>query len=130
RFSEREPRESGSLTTEVPNEVHPGGRMGRAPRFFLHRVRAAPRIMGASRAVRENLPRVREEQPEISKASRPLSEYADEMGDEILVLTSDNRPVAAIISLKDVDSESWALSASGVFQELIERARAEIEMGK
>jgi len=32
RSAERAPRESGSLTTEVPNEVHPGGRMGRAPR--------------------------------------------------------------------------------------------------
>src|SRR6185436_20541066 len=35
RAAERAPRESGSLTTEVPNEVHPGGRMGHAPRFFF-----------------------------------------------------------------------------------------------
>ena len=40
------------------------------------------------------------------------------------------RLIAAIVSLKDVDPESWALSTSGVFQELIEKARAEIEMGK
>ena len=32
RFAEWEP---GSLTTEVPDEVHSGGRMGRAPLFFF-----------------------------------------------------------------------------------------------
>lgn len=67
---------------------------------------------------------------EILTASRPLSEYADELEDEILVLTSNDKPVAAIISLRDVDSESWALSTSGVFQEIIEKARTEIETGK
>ena len=67
---------------------------------------------------------------ELATASRPLSEYAEQSEDEILVLTSDDKPVAAIISLKDVDAESWALSTSGVFQELIGKARAEIEMGK
>src|SRR6185436_18709139 len=35
RCAEREPRESGSLTTEVPNEAHPGGPMGSAPVFFF-----------------------------------------------------------------------------------------------
>jgi antitoxin (DNA-binding transcriptional repressor) of toxin-antitoxin stability system len=66
----------------------------------------------------------------MSKASRPLSEYAEELGDEIVILTSDDKPVAAIVSLKDIDSESWALSTSDVFLELIEKARAEIAMGK
>jgi hypothetical protein len=67
---------------------------------------------------------------ELATASRPLSSYADELDDEILVLTAAGKPVAAIVSLKDVDPESWALSTSGVFQQLIEKARAEIEMGK
>jgi len=67
---------------------------------------------------------------ELATASRPLSEYAEQLEDEILVLTSDDKPIAAIISLRGVDSESWALSTSGVFQELIAKARAEIEMGK
>src|SRR6185436_10469125 len=40
RCAERESRESGSLTTEVPNEVHPGGPMGRAPRFSSDRALA------------------------------------------------------------------------------------------
>lgn len=67
---------------------------------------------------------------EISLASKPLSEYAKDLEDEIVVLTSDDKPVAAIVSLKDVDRESWALSTSDVFLELIEKARAEIAMGK
>lgn len=66
---------------------------------------------------------------EISTASKPLAEYADELGDEIMILTSRDKPVAAIVSLKDVDQESWALSTSAVFLELIEKARAEIERG-
>jgi hypothetical protein len=67
---------------------------------------------------------------DISTASRPLSEYAEELGDEIVILTSEDKPVAAIVSLKDVDSESWALGINDVFLELIEKARAEIQMGK
>ena len=67
---------------------------------------------------------------EISEASRPLVEYADELGDDILVLTQDDQPVAAVIPLKNVDQESWALSTSDVFLELIEKARAEIKAGK
>lgn len=62
---------------------------------------------------------------EISTALKPLAEYADELGDEIVILTADDKPVAAIVSLKDVDRESWALSTSAVFLELIEKARGE-----
>jgi antitoxin (DNA-binding transcriptional repressor) of toxin-antitoxin stability system len=67
---------------------------------------------------------------EISMASKPLSEYAAELGDEIVILTSDDQPVAAIVSLKDVDRESWALSTNNVFLELVEKAREEFKMGK
>jgi hypothetical protein len=67
---------------------------------------------------------------EISTASRPLSEYADELDDEVLVLISDDRPVAALVPLKDVDSESLALSTNKVFIDLIERAEAEVRAGK
>lgn len=43
---------------------------------------------------------------ELSTASRPLADYAEELGDEIVILTSADKPVAAIVSLKDVDRES------------------------
>lgn len=67
---------------------------------------------------------------EISGASRPLSDYADELEDEIVILTSQNRPVAALVPLRDVDEESWALSASDIFQDLMEQAREEVRTGK
>ncbi|MGH9363023.1 MAG: hypothetical protein ACRD2T_14005 [Thermoanaerobaculia bacterium] len=66
---------------------------------------------------------------ELSTASRPLAEYAKDLGEDILILTSDDKPVAAIVSLKGVDQESWALGTSDVFLELIEKARAEIARG-
>jgi antitoxin (DNA-binding transcriptional repressor) of toxin-antitoxin stability system len=67
---------------------------------------------------------------EISAASRPLSEYAHELDDDIVVLTSNDRPVAALVPLKNVDRESWALSTNETFLELIDQARAEIKAGK
>ena len=47
---------------------------------------------------------------ELSTATRPLAEYAGEIGDEMVVLTNHSKPVAAIVSLKHIDSESLALS--------------------
>lgn len=67
---------------------------------------------------------------EISAAVKSLSEYADELDDDIVVLTSGNKPVAALVPLKNVDRESWALSTNDDFLELIEQARTEFREGK
>ncbi len=67
---------------------------------------------------------------EISTASRPLSAYADELGEETIVLTSNDEPIAAIVSLKNVDRESLALSLNPEFMAIIEQARAECRAGK
>lgn len=67
---------------------------------------------------------------ELTTATRPLSEYADEIGDEIVVLTANHKPIAAIVSLKDVDRESLALSTDAAFLALIGRARAEFAAGQ
>ena len=67
---------------------------------------------------------------EIKKASKPLSEYAKEVDKEILVLTSNKRPVAAVVSLKNVDMESISLSTSSEFMEIIERSRKEFKSGE
>jgi PHD/YefM family antitoxin component YafN of YafNO toxin-antitoxin module len=67
---------------------------------------------------------------ELSSATRPLADYANEIGDEIVVLTAHSKPVAAIVSLKGVDRESLALSVSAEFMEIIEQARREIAAGK
>ena len=66
----------------------------------------------------------------LSNASRPLTEYAAELGDYVLVLTERNRPVAAVVPLKGVDLESLALSSNPEFLELIARSRTEIQCGQ
>jgi PHD/YefM family antitoxin component YafN of YafNO toxin-antitoxin module len=66
---------------------------------------------------------------ELSTATRPLAEYADEIGDELVVLTKQSKPIAAIVSLKHIDSELLALSANGEFMEIIAQARREIAAG-
>lgn len=66
----------------------------------------------------------------LSQASRPLAEYAADLGNEIVVLTEGNKPVAAIVPLKETDRESLALSGHPEFLELIERSRAEFREGR
>ena len=66
---------------------------------------------------------------ELSTATRPLAEYTDEIGDEMVVLTNHSKPVAAIVSLKHLDSESLALSMNAEFMEIIEQARREVAAG-
>jgi PHD/YefM family antitoxin component YafN of YafNO toxin-antitoxin module len=66
---------------------------------------------------------------ELSTATRPLAEYANEIGQEIVVLTDHRRPVAAIVSLQHIDDESLALSMSPEFMEIIEQARREVAAG-
>lgn len=67
---------------------------------------------------------------EVSAALRPLSEYVNELDDEIVILTAQNRPVAALVPLTDIDEESRVLSANEVFLDLVERAREEVRLGK
>ena len=67
---------------------------------------------------------------EISTASKSLAEYAEELNGDIVVLTSGNKPVAALVPLKDIDRESWSLSNNKVFLDLIEQARTEFRDGK
>ena len=66
---------------------------------------------------------------EISTASRPLADYASEL-DDFVVLTSDNKPVAAIVSLKNVDPESLALSTNAEFMEIVAKARTGVCRGQ
>ena len=66
----------------------------------------------------------------VAQASRSLGEYATELKDEIVVVTKGNRPVAALVPLKNVDRESLELSAHPHFLKLIKRARAEFAAGK
>jgi len=69
----------------------------------------------------------------LSEASKPLADYAVELDDEMIVITEDGKPIAAMIPLKNVenvDQESLALSANRAFLEIIEGAREEFKAGK
>jgi PHD/YefM family antitoxin component YafN of YafNO toxin-antitoxin module len=67
---------------------------------------------------------------ELSEATRPLSDYAKELGKEVIVLTFNKKPLAALVSLENVDKESLALSTNPEFMEIIEAAREEFRSGK
>jgi hypothetical protein len=66
----------------------------------------------------------------MDKATEPLSTYAKALGDEILVLTVNDEPVVAMVSLRDLDRESLALSLSPKFMEIIEKSRRELRSGR
>lgn len=67
---------------------------------------------------------------EITTASKTLAEYASEIEQGFVVLTSNNVPVAAIVSLKSIDPESLALSTNSEFMGIIEQARREVADGR
>jgi PHD/YefM family antitoxin component YafN of YafNO toxin-antitoxin module len=67
---------------------------------------------------------------DLKKAQKPLSEYANECNDEILILKSNDKPVAAIVSLKNVDMESISLSTNPEFMQIINKSRKDFKSGK
>jgi hypothetical protein len=52
------------------------------------------------------------------------------LDDDILVVTSRKKPVAALVPLKHVDREALALSTNPEFRAVIEAAREEFRAGK
>ena len=67
---------------------------------------------------------------ELSTATKPLAEYARDLDDDFVLLTSNNKPVFAIVSLKNIDPDSLALSTNPEFLEIIEQARREVAAGE
>ena len=67
---------------------------------------------------------------ELRNASKPLADYAAELDADSIMITSDKKPVAALVSLKGMDRESVALSLSPEFAKIIGRARSEAKAGK
>jgi PHD/YefM family antitoxin component YafN of YafNO toxin-antitoxin module len=67
---------------------------------------------------------------ELVTASRPLSEYVNELNKEMMLLTLNQQPVAALISLEDIDPEALALSLNPTFMGIIENAREEFRAGR
>ena len=61
---------------------------------------------------------------EIVKATAPLAEYAQNVSQEPVILTLDGKPVAALVSIENVDWETVTLSTHPKFLALIEQSRA------
>jgi antitoxin (DNA-binding transcriptional repressor) of toxin-antitoxin stability system len=66
---------------------------------------------------------------DLAKASKPPSAYAHDLAEEPVILTVDDEPVAALVSLKNVDRESLVLSTSPAFLRLMQAAREELARG-
>jgi antitoxin (DNA-binding transcriptional repressor) of toxin-antitoxin stability system len=60
---------------------------------------------------------------ELQQATAPLAEYARDAKKEPIILTVDGKPVAAVVSLENVDIETTTLSSNPKFMSLIERSR-------
>jgi len=58
----------------------------------------------------------------IEDAKRSLAEYATE-SDEAVVVTSNGKPVAALMPIEDADMETISLSTNPKFMSIIERSR-------
>ena len=66
----------------------------------------------------------------LASASRSLAEYAKELDGQIVLVTERNRPVAAVVPLKNVDRESLALSSHPEFLKIITKSRRQFAAGK
>jgi prevent-host-death family protein len=63
---------------------------------------------------------------ELDQATASLAEYARQVKNEPVLLTEHGHPVAALLSLENVDEESLSLSANPQFLEIIEQSRARL----
>ena len=61
---------------------------------------------------------------ERTDATASLAEYAADIGNDPLVVTSHGQPVAALVPIENADMETVALSTNREFLDLIERSRA------
>ena len=61
---------------------------------------------------------------EMTQATAPLAEYAQDVDKEPVIVTVDGRPVAALVPIENADSETVTLSTHPQFLALIERSRA------
>jgi antitoxin (DNA-binding transcriptional repressor) of toxin-antitoxin stability system len=61
---------------------------------------------------------------EIAEANDTLAKYASGLTDEPVIITSNGQPIAALVTLENVDLETISLSTNPKFIELIERSRA------
>lgn len=66
---------------------------------------------------------------DIAEATATLAEYTTDLSEEPIVITNNGKPIAALITLENVDLETISLSSNPKFIELIERSRRRAEGG-
>jgi antitoxin (DNA-binding transcriptional repressor) of toxin-antitoxin stability system len=57
-------------------------------------------------------------------ATAPLAEYTADLDKEPVIITSNGKPIAALVPLDNMDLETVSLSTNPKFLELIERSRS------
>jgi prevent-host-death family protein len=62
-----------------------------------------------------------------SDATATLAEYASQIENGPVIVTSEGRPVAALVPLDNTDLESISLGTNPKFLDLIERSRARVK---
>jgi prevent-host-death family protein len=63
---------------------------------------------------------------EQTDATARLAEYVAEIANGAVIVTSDGRPVAALVPIENADVETVSLSTNREFPELIEHSRASV----
>lgn len=61
---------------------------------------------------------------EFTKASGPLSEYAEKARKEPIIVLKHGKPFAAVVPHHNADEETVALSTSRKFHKIIDKSRA------
>ncbi len=61
---------------------------------------------------------------DIAEATATLAEYAHQASRESVIVTERGKPIAAVVSIENVDWETLSLSTNPDFLALIERSRA------
>ncbi|MFB3894625.1 MAG: type II toxin-antitoxin system prevent-host-death family antitoxin [Phycisphaerae bacterium] len=67
---------------------------------------------------------------ELNKARGTLAEYVRKLKALPIVFTKRGKPIVALVSMRNRDFESLALSTSPQFRKLIERGRDQIRRGE
>jgi antitoxin (DNA-binding transcriptional repressor) of toxin-antitoxin stability system len=60
---------------------------------------------------------------EQTEATAPLAEYTAGINQEPVIITSNGKPIAALLPIENADLETVSLSTNPKFLELIERSR-------
>ena len=62
---------------------------------------------------------------EIAEANSTLARYASNLTEEPVIITNNGQPVAALLTLENVDLEALSLCTNPQFIKLIEHSRAQ-----